>query len=42
MLELFALAVGSASDLGWRERERFRNDSDAAVMFRLEEHEPRK
>lgn len=42
MLELFALAAGSASELGWREQEWLWEDSDAAVMFRREEHEPKK
>lgn len=42
MLELFALAVGCASELGWQEWECLCKDSDAAVMFRLEEREPGK
>lgn len=42
MLELFALAAGSASELGWWEQEWLWEDSDAAVMFRREEHEPKK
>lgn len=42
MLELFALAAGSASELGWQEWEWLWKDSDAVVTFRLEEHEPGK
>lgn len=46
MLEVFALAAGSASELGWREQESLWKDSDAAerlaVMYGLAEWEPMK
>ena len=43
---MFALAAGSASELGWREQECLWKDSDAAdrpvVMYGLAEREPKK
>lgn len=45
-MEMFALAAGSASELGWREQECLWKDSDAtdrlAVMHGLAEREPAK